>query len=63
MGVPQGRRRRSRQRLALVGRWRRSKQRLALVVGWLGAGVVPLLRPVWVGCLAQAGVVPRSLAC
>eukprot|EP01051_Picozoa_sp_SAG22_P019772 SAG22_NODE_3756_length_1543_cov_6.406510_2_plen_333_part_00 len=76
MGVPQGRWRRSRQRLALVGRWRRSRQRLALVVGWLGAGVVPLLRlgrlgagvvpllrPVWLGCLAQVGVVPRSLTC
>ena len=33
------------------------------LVGRLGAGVVPLLRPVWLGCLAQVGVVPRSLTC
>eukprot|EP01051_Picozoa_sp_SAG22_P013536 SAG22_NODE_1529_length_4218_cov_2.153435_1_plen_30_part_10 len=30
---------------------------MALVVGCQGAGVVPLLRPVWLGCLAQVGVV------
>ena len=34
-----------------------------LRLGRLGAGVVPLLMPVWLGCLAQVGVVPRSLTC